>query len=335
MNSSILIGIVGGIAVFNSIFFGVLLLTNHRGLLKNKVLGFLFLSLSVRIGKSLILALYPNLPDSIPAIGLLGMLATGPLLFIYVRQLAVATAEGSRNTYWHFLPLLLAPPLILLNSETVVLWLYVAASLQLAVYVGLAVTSQPRIQDATIKKWAIFLTGSVSVLWAVYSSQIIIETDFAYLIATLLATLILYVLLYFAFRTQQPFLFVRTIRKPESKIEDLASRLRNLMETERIYTEPELSIAKLGQRLNVKPYLISHALNLSLKKSFPEFVNEYRIREAERMLSSGRFHHYTIEAIAFDCGFSTPSAFYVAFKKYMGLTPSEYRNNKSALFQLS
>ena len=55
MRDYLLISIVGGLAVFNSLFLGVMFLANHRGQLKNKFLGLLFLSLSIRVGKSLLI----------------------------------------------------------------------------------------------------------------------------------------------------------------------------------------------------------------------------------------------------------------------------------------
>jgi AraC-like DNA-binding protein len=97
------------------------------------------------------------------------------------------------------------------------------------------------------------------------------------------------------------------------------------MERDKLYKQNDLSLVKLGAILNVKPYVISNVLNEYQGKTFPEFINAYRIKEAQKLLQSEKHSIYSIEAIAFDCGFNTPSAFYSYFKKITKLTPSQYR----------
>jgi len=53
-------------------------------------------------------------------------------------------------------------------------------------------------------------------------------------------------------------------------------------------------------------------------------INFYRIEEAKNLLSSEKAKQMTIEAIGSDSGFNTKSAFYRAFKKHTGLTPSDF-----------
>lgn len=42
-------------------------------------------------------------------------------------------------------------------------------------------------------------------------------------------------------------------------------------------------------------------------------------------LRDPQYHHYKIEQIAFDTGFNAKSTFQAAFKKFTGLTPSQFR----------
>ncbi len=326
MTTSILIGIVGGVAVFNSIFLGLLLLTKSPVLLKNRLLGFLFLSLSVRIGKSLLIVLFPNVPDSVPAIGLIGMTATGPLLFLYIQNLLNGGNQLGKSNYLHFLWLVPVAVLLMLNSEKVVLYLYIASSVQLSVYLLLAVKELLSKEQPLLKSWLSVLVGSMVVLCLIYASQIVIETDIAYLTVTLIATIVLYVLLFFVFRNEKPFATIRTALEPTDKARQLANQLVELMEKKNLFTESDLTVARVAKVLGVKPYQISQALSQCLKKSFPDFVNRYRVEEVRHRLLSSKYEHYSIEAIAFDCGFSTPSAFYISFKKITGQTPTEFKN---------
>lgn len=54
-------------------------------------------------------------------------------------------------------------------------------------------------------------------------------------------------------------------------------------------------------------------------------LTHYRIRHAENLLQSPTAAHFSIEAIAYDSGFASMSAFYVAFKKIHGKTPAEFK----------
>jgi AraC-like DNA-binding protein len=65
-----------------------------------------------------------------------------------------------------------------------------------------------------------------------------------------------------------------------------------------------------------------------MNKSFFDFVNEYRVQEAKKLLSSPQYGHYSVYGIALDAGFNSKSAFYAAFGKYAGMSPSEFRKQQ-------
>ncbi|MBX9698711.1 MAG: hypothetical protein K2X74_04705, partial [Acetobacteraceae bacterium] len=124
------LAVFGGVAVLNSIFLAFLLFFHHSGLSRNKWLGLLFLSLSVRIGKSLLMLVFPNAPDSVPAIGLVGMVLTGPLFYFYIRAFYL-NKNLDRTDFFHFLLAVVTSALLWLNSNTIVLVLYILAAVQL------------------------------------------------------------------------------------------------------------------------------------------------------------------------------------------------------------
>jgi len=76
---------------------------------------------------------------------------------------------------------------------------------------------------------------------------------------------------------------------------------------------------------DIPPHHISNCINIQLDKSFPDFINEYRIEAAKVKLKDARCSNLTIEAIATDCGFGTTKSFNTAFKKHTSVTPSKYR----------
>ncbi|MDF1546994.1 MAG: AraC family transcriptional regulator [Bacteroidales bacterium] len=96
------------------------------------------------------------------------------------------------------------------------------------------------------------------------------------------------------------------------------------MEQKQPYLEPEITISKLSKMLGVQSEFLSEMLNSSLKKSFFDFVNKYRIEEFKVQCLSKNNSHLTIIGIAYNCGFNSKAAFYRAFKKFEGISPGEY-----------
>jgi AraC-like DNA-binding protein len=97
------------------------------------------------------------------------------------------------------------------------------------------------------------------------------------------------------------------------------------MMREEIFVDASLNLTHLAKRLNKQPYLVSRVINDQFQKTFPELLLHHRIKKAEELLVSALNKTYTIEGIAYESGFSTLSAFYTAFKKETGMTPTQYR----------
>jgi AraC-like DNA-binding protein len=75
--------------------------------------------------------------------------------------------------------------------------------------------------------------------------------------------------------------------------------------------------------VNVKT--LSKAINADRGMNFSQWVNQYRVKEAERMLLSKDIDTYSLEGIFLKCGFANKNTFFNAFHKVNGMTPSEYR----------
>lgn len=109
----------------------------------------------------------------------------------------------------------------------------------------------------------------------------------------------------------------------------ILQKLVKIMESEKLFLEPELTLPELSEKLSVLPCHLSQVINEELNKSFYDFVNEHRVRETQRLLSSSEYGHLSILGIALDAGFNSKSAFYSAFGKYTGMTPSEFRKRQA------
>jgi AraC-like DNA-binding protein len=107
--------------------------------------------------------------------------------------------------------------------------------------------------------------------------------------------------------------------------EKILARLVNVMEHDKPYLEMGLTLHMLADKLEVSPHHLSQVINEKLDKSFFDFVNEYRVGEAKKALADSESDRFSILGIAMEAGFNSKSAFYTAFKKYTGMTPSQFK----------
>lgn len=104
----------------------------------------------------------------------------------------------------------------------------------------------------------------------------------------------------------------------------VAAELTRLMETERLYADPEFDLLRLSQRSGWPPNHVSQALNQGLGQNFFEFVNTFRIAAATACLADAGDRRSVLE-IALAAGFGSKSTFNTVFKRMTGRTPREYR----------
>ena len=103
-------------------------------------------------------------------------------------------------------------------------------------------------------------------------------------------------------------------------------KLKIYMEREKPYLDPALTLEALAQRLLILPRYLSQVINESLGQNFFDFINHYRVKEATQHLKNPS-DKKTILEILYNVGFNSKSAFNCAFKKYTGMTPSEFKNS--------
>jgi AraC-like DNA-binding protein/Tfp pilus assembly protein PilF len=116
----------------------------------------------------------------------------------------------------------------------------------------------------------------------------------------------------------------------ESYKNELKSLIEISMENEKHFLKRDFTIEILSKHINTSRSYVSQVINEKFNMHFNSFINEYRIKEARRLISDPNKRHLTIETIAREVGFGSKSTFNVAFKKYTGITPSFfYRSLKN------
>lgn len=113
----------------------------------------------------------------------------------------------------------------------------------------------------------------------------------------------------------------------EDSAKILHEKLKYLMISEKLFTEPELTLTDLASRLEVHPNYLSQVINELEGVSFYEYINNLRIEEFKKLVSIPENQKYTLLALAYDCGFNSKTTFNRVFKKVTNLSPSEYVRN--------
>lgn len=113
-----------------------------------------------------------------------------------------------------------------------------------------------------------------------------------------------------------------------SKSIEIEQKLKELLEIKKIYLKEKLTISEFTNEMNVPETYISQVINERFKLNFYNLIAKYRVEEAARRICSKEYNHLTLLAIAFDVGFGSKSTFNIAFKKFKGVTPSEFKRNK-------
>ena len=109
----------------------------------------------------------------------------------------------------------------------------------------------------------------------------------------------------------------------------LASRFRDLMQQERLYLQPSLTLSDVAKRLHTNKTYVSKMVNLTYKMGFPELLNILRIDYAQRYIRS--HPDASQEEIAKACGFLSASSFNSTFKRISGFTPKVWSARKDSI----
>jgi putative ABC transport system permease protein len=115
-------------------------------------------------------------------------------------------------------------------------------------------------------------------------------------------------------------------RLPPAKLQQQGAWLKQTMKATRYYQDPELSLNSLAEKLHLQPYELSRIVNTALKKSFSDFINEYRVAEVTRKMKDPAYRHLTLLGIAIESGFNSKTTFNRAFKQVFGKNPIDYKN---------
>lgn len=114
--------------------------------------------------------------------------------------------------------------------------------------------------------------------------------------------------------------------KTLSKEDDaIVTKIKNLLELDKVYQEPNFSRADLARELDISEANVSRIISAHFEKSLPQLINELRIRDSLQLLEQTDAGMLVISE---QVGFASLPTFNRVFKDVMNISPSEYRQTK-------
>ncbi len=330
------------LGAFNGLFLGLyfLFLTKPKHI-SNRFLGMLLLMLSFRIGKSVVFYFNPDLAFIYLQIGLSACFFIGPFLYFYIRSML--EPKSKIRTTWKYHIALMLPIIIIVGilypfefhiqlwrpyiiNGIYLQWFFysIASGWVLRPKLKTLFTSPKKLDTRNVWILSVFLGNLL--IWAAYFFTHITF----YLVGALTFSFLFYLLAFLLFfgKKNKQNLFIPEHRYTTRKIQPseanpILEKLQELMSEEEPYTNADLKSSDIAKKVNVSVHQLSQLLNENLGKSFPSFINEYRIAKACNIIKSNT--PLTLEAIGYECGFNSKSTFYSTFKRVTGVTPAQYK----------
>lgn len=119
----------------------------------------------------------------------------------------------------------------------------------------------------------------------------------------------------------------QTVKYSGSKLkqteqQQMLEKIDDWMKNKKLFLQKDLNLEKFAKKLHTNRSYISQVINENYSQNFNNFLNEYRIKEACKLISDDKNRLFSIEGIAQNVGFNSIATFNRYFKKFTGVTPS-------------
>jgi len=354
-------------AIFIGLTFALLLwFTNNINRSANRFLALALFTMILWMGRLLAIdvKLETYLPqwDKLP---MQFLLALGPLMYFYVLKITRPSNKFSWRDSLHFTPLLLEQAALILEIKesnqtgaatyATRIFQQLNPVLQLLIFISVITylykshkqinnfyrRLQPVLMDRSLLefRWLRRLLGATTLLWCVWivfaaigyfdhHAQLGAQGYYPFYI--FFAVIIIWTAMA-AFLKPQAAVMVQTpapVKVPVPvELREKGARLKGVMDASLYYEDPELSLSSLAEKLNLPPHELSRVINTVFKKSFNDFINEYRVRAVVTKMQDPAYDNITLLGIAFEAGFNSKATFNRTFKQITGQSPAEFKNN--------
>lgn len=277
-----------------------------------------------------------------------------PALYLSVRCFTTISPRPAWGEVWHFLPAALFLPLLMGGSVYLppFMGLVVGFGLrgQMLLYLLLSCRWLWRHQrqlgvfagdkGEVSLKWLQWLLAGVAMMVLLWYNQVWQISAGIMRVTGLMYCITLYYIAYAALQQREVFNYaerdkaaIREVlqaapaipRLKPNELEVLKGKLDDLMREEQLYRDGDLSLPELARKMEMSVHEVSWLLNKGYNQNFYQYINHYRVERTRIMLLAPEYNHLSILGIAFEAGFNSKTTFNTVFKKTMGMSPREYR----------
>jgi AraC-like DNA-binding protein len=114
------------------------------------------------------------------------------------------------------------------------------------------------------------------------------------------------------------------------KTKEFGEKVTRSLKKEKVFLIKGYSLADFSKDTQIPSYLLTIYINKYLNCTFSDLINKERVNESIKMIKEGYLEQKTFEGIADSCGFNNRNSFINSFKKFKGMTPSQFKNQPKA-----
>lgn len=329
--------LLSGLGVVNGFLIAIYLLFRKGRTVSETYFAGLLFALSIRIGKSVYFYFNDEVNLLILQAGLSACIFIGPFFYLYARTLRTQEKSYTKGDLISLLILLLSIVLIgiqypypnfpeIWNGYIIygiysvwVLYALAGSYQSFKLLNGFKLSLKEMTGDQQY-----FLIIVVSMLFITITYQTALFVGFTYIWAALTFSITFYFLI-----ARVLFSRKNIVPKPPGipieNADELLRKVNDFMTSEKLYLDQYLKLNELAIRVGLSRNVLSKILNEEYEYGFSNYVKSYRVEEAKQLIQLRP--ELSIEGVGYESGFKSKSAFFEAFKKITGYTPSEYKNS--------
>src|SRR3954468_11557973 len=114
----------------------------------------------------------------------------------------------------------------------------------------------------------------------------------------------------------------------EQRKKDIELALHAIIEENKAFICPRYNLSRLSIESNFSTNLLSAFFNQIVGLHYNDYINKYRVLHCTVLIENGEAQQLTLEGLSKKCGFHNRNTFMSAFKKVIGVNPSEYIRTK-------
>jgi AraC-like DNA-binding protein/NADH:ubiquinone oxidoreductase subunit 6 (subunit J) len=331
----------------------------------NIFLSILLLALAFSIAHILFAgAVISHLSAQVYSLGDPTFFLIAPLLWFYTRSLSGERIVFRWETIGHFFPFLLIIFLSLslrsIHQPDLLQWLAGNHALLILTFWILLVIQFSCYLLAIRGKWQLFKlmvqqevsnTEYVSISWVRFYMVLFLLVNILFLVSFIVAihlqdqswlpriTAVIFALSIFALGYKgilQREIFAMEIVPVASDVkltirtnhdDQRLQELKTFMEQNKPFLDADLTLTSLALQMNITRGQLSSLINEGTGSNFYDFINQYRVEQVKKLMLDPSMKNFNMLGIALEAGFKSKSTFNLIFKRFTGLTPTQYRSN--------